>query len=233
MDQNTAAEDKVLARIKKMMALAGDKAATEGERDNALRMSYKLLAKHNLSMEDVNSHNTVKVEARKSNQSSFVVYPWARDIAKQVGELFFCNYYFVRAETGKQASHAFIGKTGNSTTAAYMANFIVRSVLSQATRMYGSSITPEARSFAVGVGSKLRERIRELKAAVSAEETAGTVLVLENLHETEKQANGLWLATQGVTLRTVKSNTKVSVNSAAYHAGKAFGSSVSLSAQIK
>jgi hypothetical protein len=50
-------EDKILSRIQKMLALANDLAATEGERDNALRMAYNLMAKHNLDMVTVEARN--------------------------------------------------------------------------------------------------------------------------------------------------------------------------------
>jgi len=37
-------ENKVLERVKKMIALGNDSAATEAERETALRMAYNLLA---------------------------------------------------------------------------------------------------------------------------------------------------------------------------------------------
>jgi len=46
-------ENKVLERVKKMIALGNDAAATEAERETALRMAYNLLAKYNLSMSDL------------------------------------------------------------------------------------------------------------------------------------------------------------------------------------
>lgn len=49
-------EEKIINRIKKMMALANDKAASDGERENALRMSYALMARHNLEMSDVDGN---------------------------------------------------------------------------------------------------------------------------------------------------------------------------------
>jgi uncharacterized protein YnzC (UPF0291/DUF896 family) len=232
---------KILGRIKKMMALANDAGATEGERDNALRMSYKLLALHNISMVDVQGHDATPQEAREEQRASFVVYPWARNMAGSIADLFFCKYYFRRPSTGKTATHVFIGKTSNATTCSIVADYVVRSVLKEAARRYGSAISPEARNFAVGAARRIGERVRDLRAAATAAKndadgeapiTKGGALVLANLYQSEKAANDNWLALQGVTLKVCNSSTKAVTNAAAYHAGKDFGSRVSLSAQV-
>ncbi|CAB4194432.1 Domain of unknown function DUF2786 [uncultured Caudovirales phage] len=223
--------NKILGRIKRMMALANDAAASEGERDNALRMSYKLLAAHNLSMVDVEAHGAVQPEKREQHRASFVVYPWARNMAHNIAELFFCKYYFQRAGSGKQATHTFLGKVSNATTCSIVADYVVRSVLKEAARRYRSAISPEARDFAVGVARRIGERVRELRREESAA-TPGTALVLASLYDSEKKANDSWLAQLGVTLTVKASSTKAVTNAAAYHAGKKFGDSVSLSAQV-
>lgn len=228
----TNANEKIIDRVKKMMALANCTGAAEGERDNALRMAYNLLAKHNLTMNEVDAHNATKEEGRESQQAKFVVYPWARSIASLVGSLFFCNYYFMRSGSGKQATHCFIGKASNATTAQYMSEFVVKSVCREAARLYGSAITPEARCFAIGVVRKLQERIAEIKASLNKESKTGTALALINLDKSEREANSLWLVEQGVKLKQSASRGKGVTDSDAYHAGKDFGSRVSLSPQV-
>lgn len=228
----TDANEKIIDRVKKMMALANCTGAAEGERDNALRMAYNLLAKHNLTMNEVDAHNAAKEEGRESQQAKFVVYPWARQIAGLVGSLFFCNYYFMRNRDGKQATHCFIGKASNAATAQYMSEFVVKSVCREAARLYGSAITPEARCFAIGVVRKLQERIAEIKASLNKESATGTALALINLDKSEKEANSLWLVEQGIKLKTSASRAKGVTDSDAYHAGKDFGSRVSLSPQV-
>lgn len=225
---------KILDRIKKMMALANSPAATEGERDTALRMSYSLLAKYNLSMLDIDEHNLQPQEKRQEETTTFVVYPWARHIAVSVADLFFCKYYFRRPSDGKQATHAFIGKESNATTCAYMAEFVVRSVMKEASRMYGSAIAPEARNFAVGAARRIQERVAAIrKNEHESDKVPGTALMLVNLHASEKLANEAWLTAQGVTLVSKVSSTKGVTNNAAYQAGKSYGGTVSLSAQIE
>jgi hypothetical protein len=233
-DTNTtaAAQEKIIDRVKKMMALANCSGAAEGERDNALRMAYNLLAKHNLSMSQVEAHDNTPTEQRESQKATFVVYPWARQIAGLVGSLFFCNYYFMRSPSGKQADHVFIGKVSNVATAQYMSEFVVKSVCREAARLYGSAIAPEARCFAIGVVRKLQERIAEIKSSLNKESVTGTELALINIDKAEKTANALWLAEQGVKLKTGTNRQKGVTDSDAYHAGKDFGARVSLSPQV-
>jgi hypothetical protein len=146
--------------------------------------------------------------------------------------LFFCNYYFMRNQDGKQATHCFIGKASNAQTAQYMSEFVVKSVCREAARLYGSAITPEARCFAIGVVRKLQERIAEIKASLNKESVTGTALALVNLDKAEKAANSLWLVEQGVKLKTSASHQKGVTDTDAYYAGKDFGSRVSLSPQV-
>ena len=227
-----SAEEKVLDRVKKMLTLANCSGATEGERDTALKMSYNLLAKHNLTMVDVDARSSQPQENRESQKATFVVYPWARSIASAVSSLFFCNYYYMRTGTGKQATHVFIGKESNATTAQYMSEFVVRSVLREAARLYGSAISPEARCFAIGVVSKLQHRIKDIKAQNDTEIKPGSALMLVNLYASEKEANALWLAEQGVKLKTGTSTQKGITDVAAYREGQSFGGKVSLNAQV-
>jgi hypothetical protein len=226
--EDTPVINKILDKVKKMLALSNCDGATDGERNAALQMSYKLLAKYNLTMIDVDARDSTPQEKRESHSANFVVYPWARQIAVSVSSLFFCNYYYMRSGTGKQATHVFIGKESNAVIWQYMADFVVKSVCREAARLYGSAIAPEARCFAVGVSNTLRQRIRDIKAQNTEESGKGTELALVSLYASEQAANALWLTQQGVALRTKASNTKGITNSDAYHAGKDFGGKVSL-----
>jgi hypothetical protein len=200
-------------------------------------MSYKLLATHNITMMQVEAHGgTAPEEERKQEQAAFVIYPWARSIASVVADLFFCKYYFRRPATGKQGTHTFLGRASNASTAAYIADYAVRSTLKEAARLYGSAIAPAARDFAVGVVRQLAERVAALKKQDADTEDGhtqtGTALMLVNLRESEMVANNAWLDAIGKKLVHKTSVTKSVTNSDAYYAGKAFGKTVSLASQI-
>lgn len=224
-------QDRIIERVRKMLALANDAAASEGERDNAMRMAYNLLAKHNLDIADVGS--TQPQEVREQQVARMSVYPWARGIAHSIAGLFFCSYYFSRG-SGKLAHHYFVGKQSNAIAANEMSQYIIASVFKELRQRFGSETSPEARSFAVGVETALRRRCRELREAAEREAkgvSSGRELVLASLYEQERKANDQWIADNVGGLKTQPDRTK-GVHGDAYRAGKAHGDSISLAPQV-
>jgi len=140
-------EERIIDKIRKLLALANNEAATEGERDNALRMAYNLIAKHNLEMSDINP----KEEKRTDTEEIFYGRPWAKDICKAVAELFFCKYYIQRSSTRNMLHHHFVGKLSNSVTAMELSMFLVSSVRREAGK----------RARALGMGAEWRRSFSE------------------------------------------------------------------------
>ena len=220
-------ETKVLDRIKKMLALGNDAAATEGERETALHMAYNLLAKHNLSITDLPGDKNN--EPRERQETTISADKWARSLAQYVGKLFFCNYYHVTGVSGKDV-HCFIGRQSNVVTATYMAEFLIKAVKREASKRYKSPTSPEGRSFCVGTTSTIRKRVEDMIKS-DTESTPGTALVLVKLHETEKDANDKWLEDDGVNLVTKKARADTSLKAGAFYSGKDYGKTVSLNSQ--
>ena len=225
MTQATAT-GKVLDRVKKMLALGNDSAATEGERETALRMAYNLLAKYNLTINDLPGDQ--QEEGRE--RADIVIYKavWARSLAHSIANLFFCKYYFTRALN--RDSHYFIGRASNVVTASYMTDHIVRSIKKEAGQRYGVWTSPEGRSFCVGAAAPIRQRIAEMLEK-DTESTVGSALALIAVRKTESMANDAWLANEGTRLVSKKARAS-RVQGEAYGDGKAFGATVSLAAQV-
>ena len=228
-------EEKILSRVRKMMAIANDAAATEGERDNALRMAYNVLAKYNLTMVDVEIQADKDNEQREIYETVTRSHLWARHVCHIVAELFFCKYFSGRKINADKCVHHFVGKESNATTAMLMSEYIVQSLVKESRKLYKNDLTPEARSFCLGAVFKLRERVRELKdqqqTEMEKESATGTSLVLASLYKREEDANALVVSGTGVTLKKSRGG-KSTVKSTAYAAGKEYGSSISLAPQI-
>ena len=224
-------DEKIINRIKKMMALAQDKAASDGERENALRMSFALMARHNLEMSDVEGNPVGPQEARKGVKGEFYGRPWAITLCSAVARLFFCAYY--RSSIGKdQARHTFTGKESNATTAEEVARVLVESIRREASsqmRARGENATWR-RSFATGAAFKIQERVGEMMSATAAIEgtSTGTALVLVNIRKEESIANDRFIKEQGIVLRVRSSGAKRSVHGDAYGAGRSFASNLNL-----
>jgi hypothetical protein len=239
----------VVSRVRKLLALGNNAAATEGERDNALRMAYATMAKYNIAATDVkDAEHGIANEPRERQSTTFSVYPWARAIAHTLAGMFFCEYFYQRGYKGKQAEHFFVGKQSNAITANEMAVYVVNSVFKELRQRYGTDTSPEARSFATGVADKLRTRVYELRSAAereSAQEarkaaadalalghTPGTALVLAAHYEQERKLNREWIEQHEGPLKTTTDRTKQEIKGSAYAAGKDYGAKVSLHRQV-
>ena len=228
-------DDKIVGRIKKMLALANDLAATEGERDNALRMAYATMAKYNIDMARVEAHGAQANEPRINFQNDSWAWLWAKQVNMIVGDLFFCKYYVGKKINGTQCEHHFVGRESNAMTAAVMGDFVVNSILKEGRKIYKQNTAPGTRAFAIGAMHKLSERVAQIKRERSAQmegESTGTALVLASLYKTEKDANEQFIAEYVGNLRKSKGGNRRVNDGDAYSQGQAFGAKINLSAQV-
>jgi hypothetical protein len=255
-------QDKILRRVRKMINLANCAGASEGERDNAMRMVHATLAKYNISMTQVEA-GQAPTEARERLAQAFLGKPWAIQIAAAIARMCFCHYYYQtlggNAGPTQKANHVFIGLHSNVITAQEMARFVVESVNKEAQR-YQRSIYgrySDYRAFAQGAAMKIRQRCAEIEesakkqgveSVVSTEADvpteaddpalltasgAGTALVLASLYQTEKEANEAWLKQAGVELVSGRRQTMDLSKAQARNAGISYGAKVSLHKQVK
>lgn len=230
------AEEKIINRVKKMMALANDSAASDGERENALRMSYALMAKHNLDMTDVQGKPTGPQESRVQVSSEFYARPWSLTICMAVAKMFFCKYYF--SSRGKNmALHTFTGKESNAAAAEEVARILVASIRRESgsrMRLLNENTTWR-RSFATGAAFKIQERVREMTESTAKIEgmSTGTALVLVDLRKAEAVANDQHLVSLGINLKQSKGRASGNFANDAYSAGRSFGAGLNLATTKK
>lgn len=254
-------QHKVLARVRKMMNLAQNAGATEGEREKAMASVHKTLAKYNLSLSQVGAAETPE-EAREQLGQDFLGKPWAVQIAAAIARLYFCGYFYHNlggnAGPTQKARHVFVGRHSNVVTAQEMARFVVEET-NKAAQRYQRSIGgryQDYRAFAQAAAQKVSQRCYEIEqhaktvgltetqddqatedAPLSVQEKApSTALVLASLYQTEEDANKAFLdnymKARNVEMRSGRSQTYAR----GYHArqaGSQFGSQVSLHKQIK
>lgn len=226
-------EERIVQRIRKMLALANDAAATEGERDNALRMAHALLVKHNLSLDEVEQKTRDQEDPRGTEVIDSWSQPWAKQVFNYTAKLFFCKYYFGKKINATKCQHHFVGRASNTTTVSLMGEFLVTSILREARKLYVHNLAPESRSFACGAADRIAVRVTNMLAEATKQQDAspGTALVLADLYKTEQDANAAYLAEAGVALVAGRAGSN-KVNANAYNAGKAYGNTVSLNNQV-
>jgi Protein of unknown function (DUF2786) len=237
-ERNDNEQERVLGRIRKMMRLAEDSAASQGERDNAMRMVHATLAKHNLTMSMAEEKGATAEEAREKGDTTSRDQPWCRTVGHAVGELYFCQYFYtkLRDRAGK-VRHNFVGRAGNVETAKLMTDYVVKSITSEANRLWKLQPDPGPwwTSFCKGAAEQVRERCHKLRAEAEAADKAipstGTALVLASVYAAEEAANALWVQQHVGPLHRRADRTK-GVTFDGYAAGKAFGAKVSLHRQV-
>jgi hypothetical protein len=226
-------EDKVMDRVRKMLNLANNAAASEGERDNALRMAHNILAKHNMTMSQVDLDGGKPVEGREHTVVKVKNKMWMTQVANSVAKLFFCNVFMSKRHDGIDLT--FIGRQSNVATAKEMAIYVIESIRKEGQRR-AKGDSQWHLSFNKGAAYRIHERCDELRrSAEQASTTAstGTALVLASVYETERKANEDYISkSMGITLSKSKPGRQSNVNGSAFGAGREFGGTVSLNRQV-
>lgn len=238
-------KERILERVRKMMRLANDAAATDGERDNALRMAHATLAKYNLKMAqaDVNDGGSQKGEKRTDGAFNLREFAWMRTVAMVVGELFFCSFFFVPYKP-KHATYCFVGSEANVFTAVEMAQYVIGSINREATkRAVEVGETPRGtywRDFCKGAMIRVAHRCKELRAAAANEhapaetaaKTPGTAVVLASVYENERKLNDAYIKEMVGNLKT-RTSKQQKPRTAGYNQGYEYGGGIGLQRQVE
>lgn len=242
--------DKVLDKIRKMLALANNAGATDGERANALSQAHKWIAKHNIDMAAVQAGlnadgsltATMPEEARVRVDSEFFGEVWTRPMCNAIADLFFCKYVYcgLGPNTGN-IIHTFIGRESNATTAEIICKYVVQSIYKEGMAYMRGMLDrtgykghySDYRAFARGASLRVIERAMHMKR--DADKTmreehgsTGTALVLADYYRSEQEKNAQMLG----KVRVVKQRSGKVRNQTAIDHGSQFGSNVSLAPQV-
>jgi hypothetical protein len=248
-------DERIINRVRKLMALAADPAASDGERDNALRMAYATVAKYNLDMQSIEGQAPVSPqEARGERRVECYGRPWAMQLAGAVGRLFFCKLYYMRSLKKDFVWFHFVGKESNAEAACEVLDVLIASIFAEAKRKMrqNNENVTWRRSFCTGASFRVQDRIRELQTAAPSLEAPvydedgelipaledkaaarSTALVLVNVAKAEAEANEQWITENVGKLRAAKQRQSHEIKHEAYAKGREFGSSLNLAATKK
>lgn len=225
-------EEKVLDKVRKLLAMANDERGNEHEREQALRMAHNMLTKYGLDMSDVDRAIRDKEDPRGRFDSEGWSMRWSLQIRNSIAKLFMCRYFYGRKINGTRCEHSFVGRESNAVTAMYISDYVINSILKEGRRLYKHNLSPETRAFAVGCADRIRERVLDMIKEKGAE-LAGTGkdLVLRDMAKSEDEANAAFLEEMGTRLVSKKARQS-SVNIKAYGAGKEYGGKIGLNVQV-
>jgi hypothetical protein len=224
---SNADRDRILARVKKMLNLANDTGASEGERENAMRMAHATLAKYNLSLNEA----TAEADPRGKHTAVMFSRPWSRQVANAVAKLFFCTYSYTPPKEQRVGKHYFIGKATNALAAEAMARYLIDGIQKESwaqARARGQDST-FARAFCLGAALAINARVVEMMKKPPADSAPGTALVLVDYYKQELVANEDWMKKN---MQLKDANTRFRAGSGdGLYAGKAYGNRVDLTAR--
>jgi hypothetical protein len=217
-------QESIVEKIKKLLALA-DGNQNEHEREVAMQFAMNLLAKHNLTMNQIECD--ISMMSTSEVDGDFRLEPWIRRILQAACKLYYTEFYIGhRIDYIRHCQISvpvFIGSAENIAVTMDVATWLVNSVRKESNRIYKDSY--ERRSFRLGAADRLVERALEMVAAESRQSAAGSSNGLTVVRIQLSKANQAHLAK--LNLRPLKARRSY-VTPDAYADGETYGSQVGL-----
>lgn len=244
--------DSIKSTIKKLLNLANDPAAFNGEAENSLRLARKLMLKHNIKEDEIriDPENT----DRKTVYGSMDVFTFGRDMAKWEGVLLQTICKLVGTVQGYRNSNrqgkSVNEKTGKTHTRLTMYGPLsdvqdaveifeewARIIVTLAKIKTGSWVREGGRSYCEGFVFSLWEKVTQIFKEEEAEISTGKSLVVRDAKAIMAQKireGNAWLTTQkNVRLRAARTHTNRGDDPEMFHKGRQDGQNADFSRNIK
>lgn len=228
------ADTRIIEKIKKLLAFAGDHRGNPNEIARAAAQAEAMLRKYNLEMTDVimaelkdneDAVTTADVFLRYRRGKRYTKIPtWAQWLAVAISELFDChckiNFSF-NTNDRVEAVLRFFGYHTDLTICTWMIDYVCAEVY-RAARNADIQGTKAADSFRRGASRVICQRLRELKSQKDNEyrsSSTGTALVVYKRAKVEEKFGEFSYSSK---------EDKATIDHAAYMAGVAAGSKINL-----
>jgi len=205
---------KTISKMKKLMAMAEGN-ANENEAMTAARQLQVLLAKHNISMSELDTPEEEKEEI-ESSYESHKCRPWKRVVAMSVAKLYFCDMYFCRLGNGK-SNYFFVGTETNRTFAMQIFKLVVNSIekesRKQSKEIYGKEDSSFVNSFWTGAMHRISQRcsdmVEEAKRGEIVDDNGANLPALVSVYEENNRRVTEFLSSKVGKLKSANSKTRV------------------------
>jgi len=221
------ASETTVEKIRKLLALA-DGNKNEHEREVAMQFAMDLLAKHNLTVSQVQEFELDNETGEY--QGNIRLERWTKDVLAAACTLYYTDFYIhdVCDSRGVWRSvPVFIGTKENVAVTMEVATWLIQSVRLQSNAAFKSAF--DRRSFRQGAAYRLLERAREMIEAEKrqGQSTGTSLMVLRNSLES---ANQKYLDKLNLRYTSRRSSY---ISADAYAQGQSFGEKVGLDAFVK
>ncbi len=228
--------EKILKRMRNLLAMSRD-ATSDNEAEIAMKRLHSMLAKHNVSMVDIDGPEGIE-KAGKSGFNSYV-RPWHKAIVQGVSKLYFCkSYYHGR---GRKVDVMIVGTEINREFAMGMVKSILHSVNIQSQHaansrhpkgpQWSSFQTSFLNSASLTIYHRCEALIKAAQQGETPDGDGGTLPVLASVYDTHWALCDEVLAKMDmIPGRRSKFQMK---NAAGYYAGKDAGNKVQLTRSLQ
>lgn len=223
-------QDTIINRVKKLLALTVDRGATPEEAASAAAKAQALLFEHNLSMTQVDTHESGEIRESIENidvamDANNRTIGWKKSLLYSIARYNFCSGVYT---PGTTIMHI-IGKRSNVQVVEYLAASIGGEIdrLSQhAAKSVLSGKASFRSSFCHGAVAVIVERLRAQAEVNATTNAACTALVVQSKGELARAVKGFY-----PRLSHRRRSARVGSHDG-YHAGRAAGSGIGLSRGI-
>lgn len=184
-----AVDPKLVGRIHKLLRLARDGGATEGEANNAMEMAQRIMLENNLSMATIEEAGEVATDGKRIKEAvagssygggktrSLAMYEWQRELMRAIAEVNFCVAIVkegYRGRTWRPVGYQLIGRESNVVATcemfAYLITTINRLLLDHNGGDAKQNMSKYSNSWKEGCADRLQQRLKERHEAMLAEQ---------------------------------------------------------------
>lgn len=238
----------VIEKAKKLLEVAR-RGGTEAEMQTAMHHVQLLLAKHSLTMAEIEAAQPVQAEPVGMHPTDTTINAvWHRHIYEGVAKLYFCDYWHSRL-VGRGIRHVVVGRQSNvemvKSTVEYLiglGNQLARSLptpgCSRHQYAYYSIPSPRVqkeaflKGYAYRLQTRCHEEVAKAQTAKFRDVQTGKELILVDAYKHEERAVATFKASLNMRFKTGRSSTRIKDQSA-FRAGYAAGGNVSLNSSGK
>lgn len=233
-DLTTRVGTSTLEKITKILAMTEAGRSTEAESNIAMNMALSLLAKHNLSMDDINTYSLkdeiLDMESVESGTKENFT-SWRSNLLRAISDSHFCYMY---RDVNKKC-YALTGKKTNREAAIILYHYL-SSVIEEETRRALSEYTgwesgkSFANSFRIGMVDRISNRLYEQKKQITKTAIGdGTDIAVYDPYEKALKENQAFVKSKGINL-VMRRASSSGYSGAGYSRGREAGANVGLNA---
>lgn len=231
----------VAEKIRKLLALARNSGASEGEASNAMQFAAALMVKYNISEEDLGSDDKAARAAIEELRVTGDWDLWASFIVGAAATLNTCRGFFTPGWKHNIVAATFVGRAANREMAVEMFKYLVDQVEIEYKRALPKGLTQHdraefRRTFKNACARRLHSRantiIWELQHdnATAQRLTGSTALVIAESFTEQLEDIAKWMKDQNIILKSRKSRGGGYGNGSA--AGRAAGDRIQIQKQL-